>query len=404
MTRYSYRGRDYGGTPVSGTLEGASEADVTAMLVARQITPVLIETSDTARRPGVSIFGHQRSPGLKDWLSIAKRLHYYLRAGMDLSRALRLLELQSQSKTIARTIAALRGHVQAGRPLTSSLPSVDKKFPKQLLGIIQAGEASGALDRAFHSVATLLERQLALRSKLTSALIYPVILSLAALATVVLLSTTVIPRFEPIFAQAGASLPLATQVVVSAADFIQSNWVVCLIAALGAAAILAQANRSATARRSLHRWLLKVPGIGDVVAKSIYGQLAYVWSVQLASGVTLTQAIRNSLISISNDHVRELVEQSLSGITAGRSLARALGHDRGVPVLFREFVDIGERSGRLSDILSELAIIYDAELEQAIQRCVSLITPLATLVLGGIVALVLAALMSAVMAVNDLAV
>jgi general secretion pathway protein F len=144
--------------------------------------------------------------------------------------------------------------------------------------------------------------------------------------------------------------------------------------------------------------------MGELFTRSAYGQLAHAWSIQLASGVNLTQAMRQGLAGIANTQIRASIERALERIVAGKSLANALAQDTTVPILFREFVELGEHTGRLPDTLAELAKIYDAEIEQDVQRGLTLITPIATLILGGMVAMVLAALMSAVMAVNDLAI
>lgn len=402
MPTFHFIGRDAKGGAIDGTLEAASETDVAALLLARQVTP-------TSIRPGIARGGHasifsvgRKRIGLKGLLRISKRLHYLLRAGMELSRALRLLESQERAKHVAEFLANLRQQVQAGRSLTSALTATDQKIPQHLLGILQAGETSGSLDQSFQSIASLIERRLSLQGKLISALIYPSILFVAAILTIVLLSTTVIPRFQPIFDQAGARLPTITRVVMDIAEFVRLGWLPGLALVAAMAAGLAYAGRQ-TGRLKLHRFMLRTPVIGELLAKSAYGQLAHAWSIQLASGVTVTQAMRQGLGGIANVQIRASIERALERIVAGKTLAHALAQDRTVPILFREFVDLGEHTGRLADTLSELAKIYDAEIEQDVQRGMTLITPIATLILGGMVAMVLAALMSAVMAVNDLA-
>jgi general secretion pathway protein F len=341
--------------------------------------------------------------GPKDLARISKRLHYLLRAGMELSRALRLLEAQERTKHVAAFLAQLRQQVQAGKSLTAALAAADQKIPQHLLGILQAGESSGSLDQSFQSIAALLERRLALQGKLISALIYPTILFAAAILTIVLLSTAVIPRFQPIFDQAGARLPRITRVVMEVAELVRWGWLPGLAVAAAIAAGLAYATRQERGKRTLHGLIMRSPLIGELLTKTAYGQLAHAWSIQLNSGVTVTQAMRQGLGGIANVEIRASIERALERIVAGKTLAHALAQDRSVPILFREFVELGEQTGRLPDTLSELAKIYDAEIEQDVQRGMTLITPIATLILGGMVATVLAALMAAVMAVNDLA-
>jgi len=402
MPTFHFAGRDAKGGAIDGSLDAASEADVAAVLLARQVTPTSIRPGGAARATSIFSSGRKRV-GLKRLLRISKRLHYLLRAGMELSRALRLLETQEKTKHVSEFLANLRQQVQAGRSLTSALAAADQKIPQHLLGILQAGEASGSLDQSFQSIASLLERRLSLQGKLISALIYPTILFVAAILTIVMLSTTVMPRFQPIFDQAGAKLPAITRVVMDISEFVRLGWLPGLALVAAVAAGLVYAGRQEAGRSALHRAILRIPIVGELLAKSAYGQLAHAWSIQLASGVTVTQAMRQGLSGIANVQIRASIERARERIVAGKTLANALAQDRTVPILFREFVELGEHTGRLPDTLSELAKIYDAEIEQDAQRGMTLITPIATLILGGMVAMVLAALMSAVMAVNNLA-
>jgi general secretion pathway protein F len=403
MPTFHFIGRDAKGAAIDGTLEAASEGDVAALLLARQVTPTSIRPGIAGKGGASSLFGGRKSIGLKGLLRISKRLHYLLRAGMELSRALRLLESQERTKPVAAFLTHLRQQVQAGKSLTGALASTNQKIPQHLIGILYAGENAGSLDQSFQSITLLLERRLALQNKLVSALIYPAILFVAAILTIVLLSTTVIPRFQPIFDQAGAKLPDITRLVMGIAEFVRSGWLPSLAIGAAAAAGFAYAARQEGGKRRLHAFVLRIPLMGELLTKAAYGQLAHAWSIQLSSGVTVTQAMRQGLGGIANVQIRASISQALERIVAGKTLANALAQDRAIPILFREFVELGEHTGRLPETLSELAKIYDAEIEQDVQRCMTLITPIATLVLGGMVALVLAALMSAVMAVNDLA-
>jgi general secretion pathway protein F len=403
MPTFHFVGRDAEGAAIDGTLEAASEAELAAILLARQVTPTSIRPGAGAAGGKALFSGGRKRVDLAALMRISKRLHYLLRAGMELSRALRLLEAQEKTKHVAALLGNLRQQVQAGKSLTAALNASGQKIPLHFFGILQAGESSGSLDQSFQSIASLIERRLAIRGKLISALIYPSILLVAALLTIVVLSTTVIPRFQPIFDQAGAKLPGITRLVMNIAEVIRVGWLPGLAVIAAAVAAFVYATRKDSGRLALHRFLLRIPLAGDLLVKSAYGQLAHAWSVQLASGVTVTQAMRQGSAGIANLQIRASIDRALERIVAGKTLAQALAQDRGVPILFREFVELGEHTGRLPDTLAELAKIYDTEIEQDVQRGMTLITPIATLILGGMVAMVLAALMAAVMAVNDLA-
>lgn len=403
MPRYHYSGRDAAGLQVAGDMEAATEAELTAALLSRRVTPTAISPSATGGTT-IAMFGARSKISTRDLLRIAKRMHYLLHAGMDLARALRLLEAQQTSRQVGSFLGAIRQQVQSGRSLTAALASTGQPIPPYLVGIMQAGESSGALDQAFNSISLLLERRLAIQGKLISALVYPTILFVASILTIVMLSTTVIPRFQPIFEQAGASLPLITRIVVAFSDAVRIGWAPAMILAGALAISWHHFSRKEESSVRLHGWLLGVPLVGSLLRKTAYARLATLWAAQLRGGVSLTQAMRLSLEGIGNRQIRHVVQRARERIVAGATLAKALSRDASVPAMFVEFVDLGEQTGRLSETLAELAKVYEAEIDEDIQRGLSLITPLATLLLGGMVATVLAALLSAVMAVNDLAI
>ncbi len=405
MAKYRYKIVEPDGRLAEGTVEAADREEAIALL--REPAVTLIEV----RKAAIGIPWLQRAATerrrarlpLRDLVFIARQLANLLRAGCALDRSLdTIADLTSKTAT-QDIIRKLVKQVRQGKSLAEAMAQTVGGFPDFFVSMVKAGEASGSITVVFARLADLLERQVKTRGRLVSALIYPAILLTTTIGSVILIMTVVVPQFEPIFEQARQELPSLTRMVIglSRLTLAVSPYLIPLAGLVGA--FLFFNFQKPSAKLKLHQALLRLPLIGQIILKSEMAKLSHMLGALLEGGVPLVQALGIARGSLTNLRLRIALEQVRELVKNGTRMTVALDRQGVFPSLLVQLTSIGEESARLGETLTEVGRIYDDDTETVMQRMVAIATPAATIGLGGIVALVLAAILLAVLKINDLA-
>jgi len=405
MAKYLYKVMEADGRLAEGSVEAADRAQAIASL--REPAVTLVEVRKAAIGiPWLQIGAREKGRTrlqLRDLAFIAQQLANLLRAGCALDRSLdTIADLTSKAAT-QDIIRKLVKQVRHGKSLADAMAQAQGGFPDFFVSMVKAGEASGSLSVVFERLAGLLERQVRTRGRLVSALIYPAILLMTTIGSVILIMTVVVPQFEPIFEQARQELPALTRMVIglSRLTLEVSPYLIPLAGLLSA--FLAFNFRKPSAKLKLHQTLLRLPLIGQVILKSEMAKLSHILGALLEGGVPLVQALSIAQGSLTNLRLRAALEHVRELVKNGTRMTVALDRQGVFPSLLVQLTSIGEESARLGQTLTEVGRIYDDDTETVMQRVVAIVTPAATIGLGGIVALVLAAILLAVLKINDLA-
>jgi general secretion pathway protein F len=406
MAVFRYKAIGIDGKPLVGRVTADDQAAAITSLRTQALTLLEIDQESSFRIPLTFSMPSLRRDHLqhRELTFFARQLFNLLRAGSEIDRALDIiLELMPRAEARER-VRDLSRRLRSGKSLADALVAANAGFPQFFVSMVRAGEASGSLDSAFDRLAKIMERQAQSRSRMLSALIYPTILLLATIASIILIMTVVLPQFTPIFQQAGQKLPGFTRAVVGISDAIAYSlpFVVPLVIVL-VGTILGLLRRPEL-RLKWDRRMLAVPLVGPFLLKSETGRLAHVMSALLIGGVPLANVFSIAQDSLRNTHMRAAVGNARELVRGGVRIAPALQRQGVFPKLFIQLTAIGEESARLGETLGEIGRIYDDETEVTMQRIVAVATPAATIVLGGMVASVLAAILLAVLKVNDLAI
>jgi general secretion pathway protein F len=293
--------------------------------------------------------------------------------------------------------------VTEGEALSEALAGEGTAFPEYYWRLVRAGEASGSLASCLDDLAQFLDRTAETRSKVLSALLYPAVLILAAIAAIAVIVMVLLPAITPIFKEAGAEPPLLIRMLGGAQEMIAANWPVVL-AGLGALVLgLAGAFQSPAFRLGLDRILLRMPVAGRLVERRESGRLARTLATLTRNGVPLLEATRISSAVLTNRAMREAVSKAADAIKEGGQLSEPLGRSGLFSDLFLRLTVVGEQTGQLDTMLARAADIYESALERQMQRLTSLVTPVVTLAIGAIVGGLILTVMSALISVNDLA-
>jgi general secretion pathway protein F len=335
-------------------------------------------------------------------LGITRELATLLRAGLPLDRALELLITLAPSPPAAVMLQAIRDEVRGGKALSQALDARRDVFSRFYVNIVRAGEAGGALGTVLQRLADTMERTKELRDSVRSALIYPTILVFVAVASVMVLLIYVVPQFQSTFAQAGKALPIPTQIVIVAGTFLRNWWWAVLPAAGLLVLAFRRRGRIPSVRRLRDARLLRMPLVGDLIAKVEVARFARTLATLLANGVTLLAGL--SIVKETMGNV--VLSNALDGVTAklreGKGFGRPLAETELFPRLATQMILVGEESGRLEEMLARVADVYDREVATAIKRFLAVLEPVLILGLAVMVGGIVFSILLGVMGMSEL--
>jgi general secretion pathway protein F len=409
MPLFSYRAVTPAGDVSSGELEAANESEIVDRLRDQGLLPMQIAQSIGAAAAGgraakparASLFAPRRVTR-DNVLGLTRELATLLRAGLPLDRALELLITLAPSLPVAVMLQGIRDEVRGGKSLSQALDARREVFSRFYVNIVRAGEAGGALGTVLARLAETMERTKELRDSVRSALIYPTILVFVAVASVMVLLVFVVPQFQTTFAQAGKALPIATQIVIVAGTFLRDWWWAVIPAAALAVLWFRRRGRRPAVRRVRDTRMLRMPLVGDLIAKVEIARFARTLATLLANGVTLLAGL--SIVKETMGNV--VLQNALDGVTAklreGKGFGRPLAEAGLFPRLATQMILVGEESGRLEEMLGRVADVYDREVATAIKRFLAVLEPVLILGLAVLVGGIVFSILLGVMGMSEL--
>jgi general secretion pathway protein F len=293
--------------------------------------------------------------------------------------------------------------VRHGTALSRAMMDSDGVFPPMASAMAEAGEASGKLDESLGRLAETLDRAEALRQTIVSSLIYPALLLAVATGVILMMLLFVVPQFEDLFSDAGAKLPTMTKIILGTSHAVRSYGLLGLLVLGMGGAIFYRWLKRPHVRRAFHRRLLNVPALGTVVRNAETARFARTLGSLLDGGVALPTALAIAQRSIANVHMSEAIDKVSRGLKQGGGLSGPLAATGLFPPMALSFLRTGEETAQLGLMLNRLADVLDRDVRTAIQRMISFMTPAITVLMGGVVATVIASIMSAILGFNDLA-
>jgi general secretion pathway protein F len=405
MTTFRYTAIGTGGERLAGLMEAATEAEVIARLQRQGSMPLRAELADKGAPLTGWLridLGARRGLRKQDVADLIRELATMLSAGQDLDRALRYMQETAPAR-VRPTVTGLRDIVRDGSPLSVAMSRYPGSFPPMHVGLVRAGEAGGNLGPTLARIADLLDRQRALASTVTSALIYPAVLLVAMIGAIILLLTQVLPQFVPMFEQSGAPLPASTQFLIAAGDFVQQDGLFLLLAIVAlavAARVLLQQN---AVRLAVDRILLRLPMIGSLTKEVLAARFTRVLGTLLLNGVALIGALAIVRDAMGNRVARLAVERASLTARGGGSLTVELQAADVFPPRTVHLLRLGEETAQLAAMALRAADIHEEKTRLATQRLTALLVPALTILMGLAVGGIVASLMSAMLSLNNLA-
>jgi general secretion pathway protein F len=396
MPSYRYEATDALGKIVRGLVEADTERGARNQLRSRGLLP--LATKPAAAKSGLL------QPRLSDselaWLT--RLLASLLAASLPLDSALGATLEQAESKRMAGLLSEVRSDVRAGHRLSVALASHPRDFPEIYRALVEAGEESGNLAQVMEKLAVYIEDRNALRSKVLTAFIYPAVVACVSVVITMFLLGYVVPQVVTAFSHAHTALPLITRIMLAASDYVRNwGWLTGLVLA-ALFALWRYTLRVPAARLAWHSRVLRLPLAGRFVLGVNAARFASTLSILTGSGVSLLTALDASRRTLSNDRLRSAVDEATVRVREGAALSTSLGAQKCFPSLLVHLIASGEKTGELPSLLERGASNLSRDLERRAMAMTALLEPLLILVMGGIVLMIVLAVMMPILEMNQL--
>jgi general secretion pathway protein F len=404
MGQFSYQAYNPKGVTVRGEVEATDANEALKHLRARSLLPISVKAGAT------SSARHKRNSstaralfGKVETAFLLQQLSALLRAGLRTNEALLALGELVVSATTKTEIERLSQSLSAGQSLSQALAAEPGTYPRFVVSLVAAGEASGGLTLSIGHAAQILEKSMQIRRRVVSAMIYPAILVLGGIASAVIVLTFVLPRFSAIFAQSKLELPFLTRALIALSDGLVSTGP---FLAGGLAIALWAFHRwrqGDVGRLASDRWFLKLPMLGKSILQAELGRFCFAMNGLIAGGVPVVPALTAAADVVDNRALQQAIVTARDAVRQGKALIPSLKTQGIFPPLMIRILGVGEEAASLSDSFRELSRFFEQELDRRLQQFLVILTPVVTLLMGGFVALIIAAVLSAVLRINDLA-
>lgn len=405
MSEFHYVAVDAASQTVEGRMDAASKSAVVERLHAAGQIPIRVEEIGllALQHIDVAALFRGRRVSRRSLALITSQLATLLHAGLALDESLAILADLVERPREKQALLTLREKISGGATLADAMAAQPKVFPGFYVSMVRAGEAGASLEAVLGRLAEFLERSEAAKEHVKSALLYPLIVAVTCCVSIAVLLMFVVPRFRPLFEQAGPALPTAARLLLAVSDFVSAFWWVGVLIPLAVALVIAAQFKSSASRARWERLFLGLPLVGELIAKVEVVRFSRTLGTLMKNGVSLLAALAITRETIGNQVFVGAVNRVLEQVKTGKGLAVPLAQTKVFPPLAIHLIRVGEESGRQEEMLFKIAEIFETETRRSIDRMLALLGPLLTVVLGLVVAGVIGSILTAILSVYDLA-
>ncbi len=391
--KYYYNGVTRGKESVKGTIDATDEIEARLRLRLMQIRPTLVKIDKpTNIKFDLDKLGLGPKMDLKAMVVFTRQLSSLIDSGVPVVQCISILWEQEQRPHFKKVLLKIKEHIESGGTLSGAMEKYPKIFNDYFVRIVEAGEMSGTLDVSVRRVGIQLEKLGKLKSKVISALTYPVITLVVAIIVLVFMLLKVIPGVAQLYSDNSAKLPELTVFVLGLSKWVQDNFFNMIIVVAGMAVGIPYLFKNPKTKEKLDPLLLKLPLFGSLITRSTVATFSRTLSSLISSGVPLLQSFDICIRLIGNTALKKVLKDTQQGVAEGKTISYSLGKSTFFPPMVVHMVNIGEMTGKLDELLGKVAEIYDDEVDDIIGRMTGLLQPLLIVFVGGIVAFLLLAM------------
>ncbi|EKE85404.1 type II secretion system F family protein [Idiomarina xiamenensis] len=387
MAQFRYSARDAQGKLQQGTMEATDERSAADSLLRRGIMPLTLEPVSETKGLALPNFFARRVK-LEKLIIFTRQMYSLTKAGIPLLKAIDGLAENSQNKRLRVVLRDIVEQLERGRSLSSAMGAHKRVFPRLMVAIVHVGENTGQLEESFLQLATYLEQEQDTRKRIKAASRYPSFVLIALTIAIFLLNLFVIPTFANMFQRFNVELPLSTRILIETSTFFENYWALILLALF---AIVVGIRRYIADGQGRVQWdylKLRIPIVGSIISRSMMARFARSFSVMLSAGVPLTQALSLVAEAVDNAWMEKRVLDMRRGIERGESLTRVSRQSALFTALVLQMIAVGEETGRVDDLLEEVADYYEREVDYDLKTLTARIEPILVAVVAGLVLIV----------------
>lgn len=391
MPLFSYKGRNAQGALVNGQLDANSIDAVASQLFNTGITPIDITERETSTSSNISIsdYLNKRTPNLDDLILFSRQMYTLMKAGVPMIKSISGLVKSSRNIKLVEALKDMMDNLESGRDLSNSLARHPSIFSSLYISMVKVGEETGRLEESFFRISEYLAREKETRERIKAALRYPTFVIVAIAIAIAIINIWVIPAFAGLFAKAGVNLPWQTRLLMATSDFFVQWWPVLLAGMVSLFIASKLYVQTEIGRYQWDRYKLRIPIAGDIIFRATLARFARSFSMGLKSGVPLIQSLVVVSRSVGNEYISEKIINMRTGIERGESLTRTAGLTKMFTPIVIQMLSVGEETGKVDDMMEEVAEYYDREVDYDIKNLSSSIEPILIVAIG-IMVLILA--------------
>lgn len=403
MSAFEYAALDKKGREKKGIVEGDSARLVRQKLREQELVPLtVIEVKQQADDEKNNVLVLKQRINTTELALMTRQLATLIRSGIPLDEATATIARQSIKGKIKKLLLGVRAKILEGHTLADGLRDYPHIFSEMYCATVSAGEQSGHLDVVLERLADYTEQRQQMQQRLKLALIYPVILTVMSILVVSGLLTYVVPEVVKVFSDTGQQLPFLTIALIAVSDFMQDWFIVLLLAMFAAFAVFRKMLEKPAVKKRYHQFLLKLPVLGSLVLGGNSAQFSRTLSILAASGVPILDAMRIAVKVMDNIPMREAVENASQQVSEGSSLSSTLEKSGYFNPMLINLIASGEATGQLEQMLERAAMNQERELETTMAMLMGLLEPLLIVVMGGVVLIIVLAILLPVLDLNQL--
>jgi len=388
MPNYIYKARDKHGELITATVEATTELQVAQMVRSMGHSVVSVEPEGGLRFDISDVLQRIKKINRHEFVFFSRQLAALLKSGISLTDALSSIAEQTRSKMLRERLTAVVGDIQGGASFSMALSKHPDLFSELFVSMVKVGETGGILDEVLERLAALNVQELEIRTRIRSAMMYPLILVSVAVVIVSFLLINIIPKFVVVFETFDAQLPVPTRILLGISFIMQKFWMIVLAAAACAGLWFRHLIKSGKRRYKFDHFLLRLPLWGTLYLKIVVSRFTRTLGVLLKSGVPILEALLVTEKVVGNAAMGKVIEDIRYAIVEGESLANPFKACGIFPPTVVQMVALGEKSGKLDDMLIDVASFYDQEVDYALKNITTALEPVLLLLMGGMVAFI----------------
>ena len=384
---YAYKGRDLAGKVVKGKVDAPTESAVAQRLRVMGVSPISIKeaAAGTGLNMEINLSAFEKGVKSKDLAIVSRQMATMISAGLSLLRTLTIITEQTENKKLAKIFDTVRSDVESGSSLSDAMAKHPDDFPPLMINLIRAGETGGFLEKSLESVANNFEAEVKLTGRIKAALTYPVVVLIIAVLAVAAMLIFIVPVFEAMFKQLGATLPLPTQFLVVLSHGMVYIGPIVVVGGVAFSLWWRKNKNQERVRKVVDPLRLKMPVFGPLLKKVAVARLTRNLATMMGAGVPILR----SLEIVGSTSGNWVIEQALvkvgDSVRQGKTIAEPLAQESVFPSMVTQMISVGEDSGALETMLHKVSDFYDQEVESMTEQLTALIEPIMIAVIGVLV-------------------